>query len=220
MANPEWFSRDPELAWGFYGHRLNLYRETTPHRGFQILRQWASAAPAEAFVFTSNVDGQFQSAGFSDDAIYECHGSIGHLQCTTPCSDAIWPAGHLEISVDETTFRATTELPRCPHCSTAIARPNVLMFGDWHWNSRRSAEQEGRFQIWLRRAAEGPTVIIELGAGSAVPTVRMTSEQVARALTATLVRVNPREPQVPYGQIGLEMGALEALEAIDERMQG
>jgi len=26
MANPEWFSQDPELAWGFYGHRLNLYR--------------------------------------------------------------------------------------------------------------------------------------------------------------------------------------------------
>ena len=22
MANPGWFARDPELAWGFYGHRL------------------------------------------------------------------------------------------------------------------------------------------------------------------------------------------------------
>ena len=26
MANPSWFQRDPGLAWGFYGHRLNLYR--------------------------------------------------------------------------------------------------------------------------------------------------------------------------------------------------
>ena len=24
MANPGWFARDPELAWGFYGHRLEL----------------------------------------------------------------------------------------------------------------------------------------------------------------------------------------------------
>ena len=29
MANPVWFEEDPRLAWGFYGHRLNLYRETT-----------------------------------------------------------------------------------------------------------------------------------------------------------------------------------------------
>ncbi len=31
MANPQWFRADPELAWGFYGHRLNLYWETAPH---------------------------------------------------------------------------------------------------------------------------------------------------------------------------------------------
>ena len=31
LANPRWFEDDPELAWGFYGHRLNLYRATTPH---------------------------------------------------------------------------------------------------------------------------------------------------------------------------------------------
>ena len=28
MANPTWFNSKPEFAWGFYGHRLNLYRET------------------------------------------------------------------------------------------------------------------------------------------------------------------------------------------------
>ncbi|MFW5967647.1 MAG: NAD-dependent deacetylase, partial [Persicimonas sp.] len=33
MANPAWFERDPELAWGFYGHRLQLYRDTRPHGG-------------------------------------------------------------------------------------------------------------------------------------------------------------------------------------------
>src|SRR5579871_3047174 len=37
LASPEWFARDPQLAWGFYGHRLNLYRATQPHAGFQIL---------------------------------------------------------------------------------------------------------------------------------------------------------------------------------------
>ena len=41
LANPEWFTRDPALARGFYGHRLELYRRTTPHAGFTWLRSLA-----------------------------------------------------------------------------------------------------------------------------------------------------------------------------------
>src|SRR5579859_3296851 len=52
MAHPEWFRRDPALAWGFYGHRLALYRATRPHHGFNLLRAWAKRA-GEHFVFTS-----------------------------------------------------------------------------------------------------------------------------------------------------------------------
>ena len=35
ISNPVWFRTDPEQAWGFFGHRLNLYRTTPPHAGFQ-----------------------------------------------------------------------------------------------------------------------------------------------------------------------------------------
>jgi NAD-dependent SIR2 family protein deacetylase len=38
MAQPSWFTSDPHLAWGFYGHRLRLYRTTAPHAGFRTLR--------------------------------------------------------------------------------------------------------------------------------------------------------------------------------------
>jgi len=64
MANPDWFSHDPRLGWGFYGHRLNLYRTIVPHDGFRILKKWGERLPLGYFVFTSNVDGQFQRAGF------------------------------------------------------------------------------------------------------------------------------------------------------------
>ena len=37
VASPDTFVSDPLLAWGFYGHRLNLYRRTLPHDGFRIL---------------------------------------------------------------------------------------------------------------------------------------------------------------------------------------
>ena len=217
MANPAWFSRDPELAWGFYGHRLNLYRETTPHAGFNILKRWSDRLTHGSFVFTSNVDGHFQLAGFEPHRVIECHGSLVHLQCTTPCHHEIWSADDLEVEVDEDSFRAVSSVPECPRCGE-LARPNVLMFNDWHWVPHRSSAQERRLEAWIDEAKNSRLVIIELGAGSAVPTVRITSERVARSLDATLVRINPREPKAPYGQMSLPLGALEALEAIDERL--
>src|SRR5271170_2371031 len=55
LANPRWFAEDATLAWGFYGHRMGLYRQTAPHEGFSILARWASRIKHGAFVFTSNV---------------------------------------------------------------------------------------------------------------------------------------------------------------------
>ena len=217
MANPTWFRRDPELAWGFYGHRMNLYRATKPHLGFQILRGWGGLKPGGTFVFTSNVDGHFQIAGFDEQGVHECHGSIHHLQCSRPCDQRIWDAGTIRIDVDEETFRARPPLPECPACG-AVARPNVLMFGDWGWIPHRSQQQDSRFGEWLDSLEDTRLVVIELGAGSAVPTVRLTSERVAAGTGGALVRINLREPGVPTGAVGIPATALTALEEIDRRL--
>ena len=58
-----------------------------------------------------------------------------------------------------------------------------------------------------------PMVVVECGAGTAVPTVRSRGEQLA-ARGATLIRIHVREPEVPAEQIGLAMGANEALAAL------
>lgn len=218
MANPGWFERDPSLAWGFYGHRLQLYRATQPHAGFARLLAWGERLPAGYFVFTSNVDGQHQRAGFDANRVVECHGSIHHLQCTD-CTDEprIWDADQTEVTVDESTFRASPPLPGCPSCG-ALARPNVLMFGDWDWAPSRTAAQERRFEGWLRSLVGKRLVIVEIGAGSAVPTVRHTSERVAATLDGRLLRINPREPAVPRGQIGIAAPAQDTLQAIHDRL--
>lgn len=216
VANPRWFLADPQLAWGFYGHRFNLYRATTPHEGFQILKRWAEAKPAR--VFTSNVDGHFQRSGLPEDAVCEVHGSLLHLQCVRPCSDAIWEAGNLKLDIDETTFRAKGELPRCPNCG-ALARPNVLMFADSKWRSDRSDAQLDSLDQWAGAISARQLTLIEMGAGTAIPTVRHFSESLQRQ-GATLVRINPRESIGPGGTISLEMGAKEGLMAIDGLLNG
>ena len=86
------------------------------------------------------------------------------------------------------------------------------MFGDWNWLSRRSNEQQHRFSEWLEINRRGSLVIVECGAGTGVPTVRITSENIVSRYNAVLVRINLREPHVPHGQISLPLGALEALE--------
>ena len=210
LSNPFWFRNDPKLAWGFFGHRMNLYRSAIPHRGFEVLRRWGERMPHGAFVFTSNVDGQFQKAGFAEERIVECHGSIGYLQCTTPCGPAIWSSSATSIDIDMETIMARSELPTCPECG-ALARPNILMFGDGEWTPRRCNEQGSRYRDWLERVAGSRIVTIELGAGQAVPTVRMQCESVG----ATLIRINPREADTQHGGISLPLGAMEALARID-----
>jgi NAD-dependent SIR2 family protein deacetylase len=219
-ANPRWFSQDPALAWGFYGHRLELYRRTVPHAGFAILARWATRAPSGAFVFTSNVDGHFQAAGFPADRLVECHGSIHHLQCLGGCHDGIFPADPFHVEVDPASGRAREPFPSCPACG-GLARPNVLMFGDWGWIGTRTEEQETRLDDW-REGAEGPLVVVESGAGLGVPTVRMFGERAAALNRGTLVRVNPRDVDGgPSGRtLAIRSGALEALRRIDGLLAG
>jgi NAD-dependent SIR2 family protein deacetylase len=215
MANPQWFRRDAELAWGFYGHRLQLYRDTPPHAGFAVLRDWL--ATREGGVFTSNVDGMFAAAGFAEDQIFEVHGSLHHVQCVTPCTDAVWSAADVQVAVDPETFRAQGPLPSCPHCG-GLARPNVLMFGDGGFvdtRHDRAALDHRRLHV---RAAGLRAVVIEMGAGQAVPTVRMFGERLQRA-GATLVRINPRESGGPRGTLSLPTGAAEALSRLQARVE-
>jgi len=214
-ANPEHFERDPAFGWGFYGHRLSLYRETVPHEGFRILRRWIERFGLAAFVVTSNVDGQFQKAGFPEEAISEIHGSIHVLQCCTPCSSRLWENGE-QVPVDVETMRAG-RIPRCPHCA-AVARPNILMFGDGAWIPDRSHGQRRRFEQFVEAHRHEPLAVVEMGAGTAIPSIRWTSEGLGRLEDALVVRINPREAQIAAPHLSLPAGALEGLTCIDRAL--
>ena len=189
--------------------RLALYRRTVPHEGFALLRRWAASTTHGAFVFTSNVDGQFQRAGIAEERIAEVHGSLHHLQCLEACCDALWRADGFEPVVDESECRIRSPLPRCPRCG-ALARPNVMMFGDADWIGARSEDQQAKLRNWL--GVRNRAVAIELGAGSTIPTVRWFTEHCG----LPYIRINPTEPEVPSRRgIGIRAGALAALRAID-----
>ncbi len=208
-----WFEQNPKMAWAFYGHRLKLYKQTTPHDGFNLLLELVKSKNNNYFIYTSNVDGQFQKAGFSEDKIYECHGSIHYSQCIHNSTKSIWENID-ELSIDMDKFEATN-LPICKECG-CVTRPNVLMFYDYFFNDSRINDQYERYERWLRKNMNSNIAIIELGAGVAIPTIRKYGEYMAKKFNKIkLIRINPLDDGIkPQYGYSLKMGALEGLQTI------
>ena len=102
-----------------------------------------------------------------------------------------------------------------------MARPNILMFSDWHWQSQMQDEKEQKLIAWLKQVKN--LAIVELGAGTAVPSVRNFSERLINHPvneSVSLLRVNLREPQVPdkLNCYGVDLGALEVLIDLEKKI--
>jgi NAD-dependent SIR2 family protein deacetylase len=217
IANPKAFRDMPLIAWGFYGHRLQLYRQTQPHEGFDILLDWGYKMPNLYQVFTSNVDGQFQKAGFDLMRVHECHGSIHHLQCSEPCHDHVWSAYEFEPQVDEVNCRLINAMPLCPKCHE-IARPAILMFDDLEWVYERTHKQHDYQERWLK-TIHNP-VVIEIGAGTRVPSVRHFTERIQHQFHAPLIRINPNDLlHQLHNLLVLPMKAKECLLELQVRLE-
>jgi len=216
MANPKWFKTEPELAWAFYGHRLNLYRKTIPHDGFSILLDLVRKKNDDYFIYTSNVDGQFQKAGFDEEKIVEIHGSIHYFQCREQCTNEIWEADKENIPINMEQFRAL-HIPTCRHCD-AVSRPNILMFWDWQWNDIETSRQKERFEKWISNVYKQrqKLAVIEIGAGTALPTIRDKGEQISEMSPyCKLIRINPLESYVHNNKnIGISLGGLEGIRKV------
>eukprot|EP00727_Mastigamoeba_balamuthi_P006795 m51a1_g2736 hypothetical protein (505) ;mRNA; f:900622-902290 len=279
ICNPRWVHDDPELFYGFWGHCFNLYRDTRPHAGNDIVcswrdrrfgedpefaRRWAEAAgqgarvgTARFFCLTSNVDRHSLASGVARGTgeLREIHGSLERWQCAAPgeCRrpGATWPAPKgFRFNVDEETMRAPegwplqtaaeetfgweTNWPRCPHC-LGPARPAVLMFDDFDWIDPVDAENKTCYKGWreavrthLKLHPTSRVVIIEIGCGTRVQTIRMMTEELLEKTAAgrcSLVRINPDPSDCKYR--GFNMGnvhliradGLWTLRAIDELMR-
>ena len=90
------------------------------------------------------------------------------------------------------------------------------MFGDYGFNSKRYHIQNSKFNNWLHDNLnkKSKIVVIEIGAGEHIPTVRRLSEELVSQYNANLIRINPRDYGVPNGQICISLGGLDGLQKI------
>jgi NAD-dependent SIR2 family protein deacetylase len=51
MSNPKWFENDPNFAWGFWMHRYELYSNSIPHEGYNILKEFSKRVDEKDCIF-------------------------------------------------------------------------------------------------------------------------------------------------------------------------
>jgi len=143
----------------------------------------------KVFVVTSNCDNLHARSGTDPDAIKEIHGSLGLLQCSEPCCRDLYPVddGMLQNLKDNS---KPNWIPMCPKCQTRCLRPNVMIFDDWALVHDKLQEQQQAYQAFLRHHCGNNFVILEIGAGTVVPSIRWEAETKGEQGHG-LIRINP-----------------------------
>jgi len=212
VVNPSALVEHPEFGWKMFASRLIEYTKTEPHHGFQILRSWIEQFQLDSFVLTSNVDQHFLKSGFHEDTIRELHGSLFYLQCSEPCHQEIWQH-HLNLETIMVDIE-NRNYPTCPKCGK-ISRPNVYMFRDNTYLPQRSDRQKEKFESFLNRNKDHLMLVIEIGSGPHVQSIRKKTRMLGIDYHANILRINTKDSKIKPPHIGISKGALEALSEID-----
>jgi NAD-dependent SIR2 family protein deacetylase len=70
------------------------------------------------------------------------------------CMRDVWDAGEFAPVVDTAKCRLINAAPVCPYCG-GMARPNIVMFGDWNWLDTRHIPQRKRQDQWFDSVIHG-----------------------------------------------------------------
>ena len=148
------------------------------------------------FILTTNVDHQFQLAGFDKARLFYTQGDYGLWQCSEPCHQATYDneAVVRRMIAEQADMRVPSELiPRCPKCGkpqTPNLRCDDSFVQDEGWYTAAQ-----RYEDFLHRYRSGRILLLELGVGGntpgiiKVPFLRMTTQNPR----ATYVCINQGE---------------------------
>lgn len=122
------------------------------------------------FVLTTNVDHQFQKAGFDKKQLFYTQGDYGLWQCSKACHNKTYDneAQVREMVVKQKDMKIPTELiPKCPVCGTPMTmnlRCDDSFVQDEGWYA--AAE---RYEDFIRRHNGLHILFLELGVGMNTP---------------------------------------------------
>lgn len=216
VINPKYLSENTKYVWKLFAKRMLDYKNTEPHQGFTILKKWIINFKLDYFIITSNVDEHFIKAGFNEQKQRELHGNIFYMQCNKPCTKNVW---RYDFKIEQLLLEIeNNKFPQCPNCGELV-RPNVYMFRDYAYISKRSEEQEKRFQEFLTKHTENEIIVFEIGSGPHVQSIRKKTRMLGIKYNAKIIRINPKDFKIKEPHIGIDKGALETLTEIDNYLK-
>ena len=195
--------RSQEEKWAFWARLINLNRyNKEPLKLYSEI--FDLVKHKEHFVLTTNVDAQFEIAGFNKDNIFATQGDYGMLQCSKACHNKLYSNKELvekwlkdtndcKISSDEVMY--------CPVCNEEMdvnLRKDSYFVEDDYWY-----KQNDKYSEFLNKIKGKKVALIEIGVGFNTPgIIRFPFEQLVKENEYyTLIRIN-KEHSESWNDLG------------------
>lgn len=184
-----------EEKWAFWARLIKLNRLNKPLKLYQELLE--TMKEKEYFVLTTNVDGQFEIAGFNNDKIFAIQGDYSFIQCEEGCHDKLYNNKNMVEEWIKNTKNCKIPkdlVPKCPVCGKNMEmnlRKDANFVQDEKWYI-----QAKRYEEFLEKAKSKKLVLLEIGVGFNTPgIIRLPFEQMTyHNLRTSLIRINKDYP--------------------------
>ena len=181
-----------EEKWAFFAKMISLNRfNKEPLKLYQEL--CSLVKEKDYFIITTNVDGQFEKAGFEKEKVFETQGDYAYLQCEIACHNKLYYNYDLVnewLKNTEDCKIPSNLVPKCPVCGGNMEmnlRKDANFVQDENWY-----KQDKRYGEFLDKSQDKNLLLLEIGVGFNTPgIIRFPFEQmVYNNINTHLVRIN------------------------------
>lgn len=161
----------PEEHWAYWSRYIYINRYSDADNGvykklFELVKN------KDYFILTTNVDHQFQKAGFDKKRLFYTQGDYGLFQCSVPCHNETYDNEKIirKMFAEQENMRVPAELvPKCPKCGkpmTMNLRSDDKFVQDEGWYKAAK-----RYDNFVRTRGNTKILLLELGIGYNTPVI-------------------------------------------------
>lgn len=160
----------PEEKWAYWSKMIYLNRYNDDgkplyRRLFELIKD------KNYFVITTNVDHQFQKAGFDKNRLFYMQGDYGLFQCSNACHSKTYDNYDLVMEMIRETKNHKIPsylVPHCPICHSEMTtnlRCDEFFVEDEGWHKAKE-----RYERFIKENKNKRIVFLEIGVGYSTPT--------------------------------------------------
>lgn len=160
-----------EEYWAWWSRHILLNRYDVP-AGKPYTALLRLVKNKDYFVLTTNVDHQFQLAGFDKKRLFYTQGDYGLWQCSKACHDQTYDNESIvrKMAAAQTNLKIPTDLiPKCPVCGAPMTmnlRCDTSFVQDNGWTAAAN-----RYEEFIRHHSHLRILFLELGVGENTPAI-------------------------------------------------